>query len=148
MKTEPGAYSIDDLERDGATPWDGVRNYQARNIMRDDMRVGDMVIIYHSNTNPPAAVGIGKVASEPYPDPTQFDPKDSHYDPKSKKEAPRWMLVDISFENKFARPVTLHEVKNDPFFKTMPLVQKGMRLSVQPVKAEEYQKLLELSTQE
>lgn len=144
MKTEPGAYSIDDLKRDKVTPWDGIRNYQARNIMRDDMKVGDRVIVYHSNANPPAAVGIGEVASAPYPDPTQFDSEDSHYDPKSSTENPRWVLVDVAFVEKFARPVTLHELKNDPFFEKMLLVQRGVRLSIQPVRTAEFKKIYTL----
>ena len=97
MKSEPDAYSIDDLERDGREPWDGIRNYQARNMMRDDMKVGDKVFFYHSNCKEPGVVGVIKVASKPYPDPTQFDPESKYYDPKSKEDDPRWCLVDVEF---------------------------------------------------
>ena len=111
MKSEPDAYSIDDLERDGREPWDGIRNYQARNMMRDDMKIGDEVFFYHSNCKEPGIVGIMKVASEPYPDPTQFDKKSKYYDPKSKKDDPRWCLVDVAYKRKLKRTITLAEIK-------------------------------------
>ncbi len=99
MKSEPSCYSIDDMKRDKRTMWDGVRNYQARNMMRDDMKVGDEVLFYHSNTDPIGVVGVVEVASKPYPDPTQFDKKDDHFDPTAKKDDPRWFLVDVKFYN-------------------------------------------------
>ncbi len=102
MKSEPDAYSIDDLQRDGRDMWDGIRNYQARNMMRDDMKIGDEIFFYHSNCKEPGIVGIAKVVSEPYPDPTQFDKKSKYFDPKSKKEDPRWILVDVEFVRKLA----------------------------------------------
>lgn len=133
MKSEPEAFSLDDLERKGREPWDGVRNYQARNFMRDDMRVGDKVFFYHSNCATPGIVGIATVASDAYPDPTQFDPKDGHFDPKSSRDKPRWILVDIAFERRLGRTISLAEMKDDPALADMPLVRKGNRLSVMPV---------------
>ena len=100
MKSEPSDYSIDDLERDGMEPWDGIRNYQARNLIRDEMQVGDLAFFYHSSCKVPAIVGIMKIVSEAYPDPTQFDPKSNHYDAKSNEDDPRWLLVDVAFERK------------------------------------------------
>ena len=107
MKSEPEDYSIDDLKRDGREPWDGIRNYQARNMMRDDMRIGDKVFFYHSNCKEPGIVGISSVASEPYPDPTQFDPESKYFDPKSDTDNPRWMLVDVEFVRKLKKSITL-----------------------------------------
>jgi len=133
IKSEPEAYSIDDLARDGKTMWDGVRNYQARNFMRDQMQVGDLVFFYHSNAEPPGIAGIAKVASQSYPDPTAFDKKDIHYDSKSKKEKPTWFLVDIAFMKKFKKLFPLDEIKKIKGLEKMPLLQKGQRLSVQPV---------------
>ena len=133
MKSEPDAYSIDDLERDGRTHWDGIRNYQARNFMRDDMRVGDRVLFYHSSCDVPAVVGIARVASEPYADPTQFDPDSKYHDPKSTPEAPRWQLVDIAFERKLSRPVALTELKAHPELDDFLLNKRGNRLSIFPV---------------
>ncbi len=138
MKSEPGDYSIDDLERDGTTYWDGVRNYQARNFMRDRMRIGDGVLFYHSNARPPAVVGLARVYSESYPDPTQFDPGDSHYDPRSDPENPRWHLVDIEFQCRFDEAVTLPELRQRPDLEGMALLRRGQRLSVQPVTAREW----------
>jgi len=138
MKSEPTAYSIDDLKSDKRTTWDGVRNYQARNFMRDDMKIGDRVLFYHSNTKIPAVVGEGKVCSKPYPDETQFSSRDSHYDPKAKKDNPTWILVDICFVQKFKNPVSLYIIKANSKFKDMLLVQKGMRLSVQPISKEHF----------
>jgi predicted RNA-binding protein with PUA-like domain len=133
MKSEPDAYSIDDLERDGREMWDGIRNYQARNMMRDDMRIGDEVFFYHSNCKQPAVVGVARVASEPYPDPTQFDPDEKYYDPKSNPDDPRWILVDVEFVRKLDRPVTLAEIKAHPGLDDMILTRRGNRLSIMPV---------------
>jgi predicted RNA-binding protein with PUA-like domain len=133
MKSEPDAYSIDDLERDRTEPWDGIRNYQARNIIRDDMKVGDEAFFYHSSCKEPAVVGIMKIASEAYPDPTQFDPEARYYDPKSPKDNPRWMLVEVEFERKLKRPVTLRELKAHPALGDFRLNQRGNRLSIFPV---------------
>jgi predicted RNA-binding protein with PUA-like domain len=133
MKSEPDAYSIDDLERDGHDMWDGIRNYQARNMMRDEMRVGDKVFFYHSNCKEPGIVGVMKVASKPYPDPTQFDPESKYYDPKSNEEEPRWMLVDVEFVRKLSRTITLAELKAHPGLDGMILLRRGNRLSIMPV---------------
>jgi predicted RNA-binding protein with PUA-like domain len=133
MKSEPDAYSIDDLARDGTEPWDGIRNYQARNMMRDDMKIGDEILFYHSSCKIPAVVGIAKVASEAYPDPTQFDPKAKYYDPKSKEEDPRWILVDVAFVRKLDRPIPLSELKAHPALADFRLNMRGNRLSIFPV---------------
>lgn len=144
MKSEPDAYSIDDLERDGRDMWDGIRNYQARNMMRDEMQIGDEVFFYHSNCKEPAVVGIAKVASEPYPDPTQFDPESRYYDPKSDPDDPRWILVDVEFVRKLERPITLKEIKAEPKLEGMILTRRGNRLSVMPVTNAHWKKILSL----
>ena len=133
MKSEPDAYSIDDLERDGRDMWDGIRNYQARNMMRDEMRVGDKLFFYHSCCKEPGIVGIMKVASKPYADPTQFDPGSKYYDPKSKEDDPRWMLVNVEFVRKLSRTITLAELKAHPGLDGMVLLRRGNRLSIMPV---------------
>ena len=138
MKSEPDVYSIDDLERDGREMWDSIRNYQARNMMRDDMRIGDEVLFYHSNCKPPAVAGISRVCSEPYPDPTQFDPKSKYFDPKSTPEAPRWVVVDVQAVAPMAEFVSLPQLKETPSLDTMGVVQRGNRLSIQPVTAAEW----------
>ncbi len=145
MKSEPDVFSIDDLERDGSTPWDGVRNYQARNYMRDMMAVGDWILYYHSNTQPPGIVGVARVAREAYPDPTAFDPTSGYFDPKSSPEAPRWYLVDVGFVEKLPTMVSLDQLKSDPDLAEMLVVQRGQRLSVQPVEPEHFRHVLELS---
>jgi predicted RNA-binding protein with PUA-like domain len=137
MKSEADVYAIDDLERDGTTPWDGIRNYEARNFMRDRMRPGDLVLYYHSNARPPGVAGVARVASEPYPDPLQFDPGSRYHDPKSSEEEPRWILVDVAFEEKFPRLVPLDEIREHPKLQEMPLLTRK-RLSVQPVEPEAF----------
>ena len=144
MKSEPDAYSIDDLQRDKREPWDGIRNYQARNMMRDDMKVGDKVFFYHSNCKEPGVVGIMKVVSKPYPDPTQFDPDSNYYDSKSNPEDPRWILVDVGFVRKTKRNITLTEIKAHPGLDDMVLTRKGNRLSVMPVDKEHWDIILGL----
>ena len=144
MKSEPDAYSIDDLERDGREPWDGIRNYQARNMMRDDMKIGDEVFFYHSNCKEPGIVGIMKVASEPYPDPTQFDKKSKYYDPKSNKDDPLWCLVDVEFVRKLARTITLAEIKEAKGLDGLILTRKGNRLSIMPIEKKHWDRLLRL----
>ena len=144
MKSEPDAYSIDDLQRDGRDMWDGIRNYQARNMMRDDMKVGDEIFFYHSNCKEPGIVGIARVASEPYPDPTQFDKKSKYFDAKSKKEDPRWILVDVEFVRKLGRNVTLAEIKEQRSLDDMILTRKGNRLSIMPVSGKHWTKILSL----
>ena len=144
MKSEPDAYSIDDLERDKREPWDGIRNYQARNMMRDDMKIGDEVFFYHSNCKEPGIVGIMKVASEPYPDPTQFDKKSNYYDPKSPKDDPRWCLVDVEFVRKLERPIALSQLKAHPGLDGMILTRRGNRLSIMPVSDDHWDLILTL----
>lgn len=144
LKSEPSCYSIDDLKRDGVGMWDDIRNYQARNFLRDDVAKGDMVLFYHSSADPTGIVGIAKVVKEAYPDPTQFDASSYKHDPKSSRENPRWVSIDVRFVEKFKEPLTLHELKLDPFFKDMLVVQKGMRLSVQPVAERHYNRILKL----
>ena len=138
MKSEPSTYSIDDLERDGSTYWDGVRNFQARNFMRDDMKKGDLVLFYHSNAKPPGVAGIAKVSREAHPDPTQFDRKSKYYDPKSKKDDPTWWLVDVEFVEKFAEPVGLDVLKQTSGLDGMMVIKRGVRLSVQPVEKKHF----------
>ncbi len=144
MKSEPDVYSIDDLKRDRREPWDSIRNYQARNMMRDDMRIGDKIFFYHSNCKEIGVVGIMKVASEPYPDSTQFDPKSNYFDPKSSADNPRWQLVDVAFVKKFKRTITLAELKAQPGLEDMILVRKGNRLSIMPVSDEHWDLILGL----
>lgn len=134
LKTEPSAFSIDDLRREKTTPWTGVRNYRARNFMRDDMRTGDLCFLYHSNAGDETGIaGIAKVASSPYPDPTQFEKSSHYFDETSTKENPRWQLVDVAFVKRFAEVIPLAALKADPQLEGMMLLQKGSRLSVQPV---------------
>jgi len=144
MKTEPDVYSIDDLERDGTEPWEGVRNYQARNSMRE-MAEGDLVIFYHSNAKPPGAAGVCRVSREAYPDDTQFDKNSKYHDPKSKKEDPRWSLVEVAFVEKFAEPISLQALKDDPALEGMLVTQKGSRLSVQPVEKKHFKRVLKMA---
>jgi len=145
VKSEPNAYSIDNLVKDKKTYWDGVRNYQARNIMRDDMKKGDLVLFYHSNAEPNAVVGICEIVREGYPDFTAFDSENKHFDPKSSTENPTWIMVDIKLVKKFKRPVTLKEIKENPKLQTMRLVQRGNRLSVMPIEKKEFDLILKLS---
>jgi predicted RNA-binding protein with PUA-like domain len=148
VKSEPNSFSIDDLSKakNKTTHWDGVRNYQARNFMRDEMKLGDQVLYYHSNSDPTAVVGYCEVIKEAYPDFTAFDPADPHYDPKSKKDNPAWMMVDIKLVKKFKKPVTLDEIKNNPKLKDMRLVQRGNRLSVFPVEKKEFDEILKMAS--
>jgi predicted RNA-binding protein with PUA-like domain len=144
MKTEPDTFSIDDLKRKKHEAWDGVRNYQARNFMRDDMRVGDGVFFYHSNCAEPGIAGLAKVATDAYPDPSQFDPKSKYFDPGSSRDNPRWMLVDVKFVKKLKRVITLDELKNHKALADMRLLRKGNRLSVMPVEAADWKYILGL----
>lgn len=146
IKSEPYEFSIDDLEAAGQEPWDGIRNYQARNFMRDDMKIGDKVLFYHSNAKPPAVVGLAEVASEPYPDPTAFDPEAKYYDPKSDPDNPRWILVDMAYVNHLPRAVPLNELKADPRVDGMMLTRKGSRLSIQPVSRKHYDYIVKLAS--
>ncbi|HTH92915.1 MAG TPA: EVE domain-containing protein [Candidatus Paceibacterota bacterium] len=138
LKSEGDCYSIDDLQKDKQTAWTGIRNYQARNFMRDDMKKGDLALFYHSSSKPNGVYGIAKVTALAHADPTQFDKKDDHYDPKSKKENPQWVCVDVAFVKKFKEPVSLEEIKHDPHLDGMMVRATGSRLSVQPVSEKHY----------
>lgn len=145
VKTEPASYAYEDLERDGRTMWDGVRNYQARNFMRDGMQVGDPVLVYHSGGSAPGVVGVAEVASAAYPDPTQFDPNDPHHDPKATHDAPRWFLVDLVPVRALPRRVTLAELSADSATAGMSLTKRGNRLSVMPVEPRHFEHVLALA---
>jgi len=142
FKSEPEVYSIDQLKIDtenyGGVYWEGVRNYQARNFMRE-CKVGDYVLFYHSNTKPPGIVGIAKVVKEAYPDPVQFDKNNQYYDPKSSPDNPRWSVVDLAFVKKFNRKISLDELRSIPLLEEMKVVRKGNRLSITPVTKEEFE---------
>jgi predicted RNA-binding protein with PUA-like domain len=141
MKSEPESYSIDDLKRDRRTSWSGVRNYQARNFMRDGMKVGDLVLFYHSGDSGgegPGVAGVAKVSREAHPDTTALDKKDPRFDPKATKENPIWMMVEVEFVEKFPHPVSLKAMKAEPKLKDMIVLQRGQRPSVQPVDAQHF----------
>jgi len=145
LKTEPESFSIQDLQKapNQTTYWDGVRNYQARNFLRDEIKPGDRVLFYHSNADPPAIVGTAKVVKGGYPDHTAWDKKNHHYDPASTKESPRWYMVDIQLDQIFDSPLSLDDLKKVKSLAKMELLRKGSRLSVQPVTAEEFEVVLE-----
>jgi predicted RNA-binding protein with PUA-like domain len=148
MKTEPGCFSIDDLAGapNQTSSWDGVRNFQARNFMRDDMSVGDLVLFYHSVKNP-GVVGIARVARESYPDHTAWNPADQHFDPRSTPEKPLWFMVDVQFVEKFPHSVPLASLRGVKGLETMELLKKGSRLSVMPVTEEEFKIVTRLAKQ-
>lgn len=147
LKSEPEAYSIDDLKADPKhhEPWDGVRNYQARNMMRDEMKKGDLAFFYHSNCKPPGIVGIMKIVKEGYPDKTALDPKSKYYDPKHTADSPRWYHVDVQYQKKFKNIISLETLKQNPALKNMPLLRKGNRLSVMPVGKKEWDAILQMA---
>jgi len=146
MKSEPDTFSISDLsERPLQTEhWDGVRNYQARNMMRDDMKLGDHVFFYHSNCDLPGIVGIMEVVKEGYADYSAFDPDDKHFDPKSSADKPTWIMVDVRFVRQFSRTISLKELKQHPALADLALVRRGNRLSIMPVTAEQWVYILAL----
>ena len=146
LKTEPAVFSFDDLVQapQSTAGWDGVRNYQARNLLRDEMKKGDLALIHHSSADPPAVVGVAEVVREGYPDPTQFERGHDHYDPGSTREAPRWFQVDVKAVKKFSRPVTLPEIRSAPALAQMLLIKRGMRLSVQPVTKEQFEAIVKM----
>ncbi|MDJ0783600.1 MAG: EVE domain-containing protein [Desulfosarcinaceae bacterium] len=146
MKTEPSTYSIDDLlaEPGQTDHWDGVRNYQARNFMRDEMQPGDKVLLYHSGKHP-AVVGTAVVVREGYPDHTAWDPESDHFDPKSRPDTPTWYMVDVRCETKFTTPLPLKHLRGLSALSDMWLLRRGMRLSIQPVTAAEYEAILSLA---
>jgi predicted RNA-binding protein with PUA-like domain len=147
FKSEPGEFSIDDLNKSPGkrTDWDGIRNYQARNFIRDEMRKGDGVLFYHSNADPLAVVGYCEIVKEAYPDHTQFDPDNNHFDPGAIKKDPRWFMVDIKLKEKFKTPVTLKQLKECPKLKDFRLLQRGNRLSVMPVTRSEWDEIIRMS---
>nr|BDT28509.1 EVE domain-containing protein [Bacteriovorax sp. HI3] len=138
MKSEPDVFSIDDLKKKKKSGWDGVRNYQARNYMRDEMKIGDVVLFYHSSCEIPGIAGLAKVSKTSHPDPSQFDPKSEYYDEKATKENPRWFMVEVEFVEKFDQVVTLSTLKDTKGLESMPVVQKGSRLSINPVTEKEF----------
>ncbi len=140
MKSEPDVFSFDDLQQrpEQREPWDGVRNYQARNFMRDAMVEGDLVLFYHSNTKPPGVAGIAQIASAPYPDPTAFDPASKYHDPKSDPAKPRWFLVDVCYHSDLKQAVHLEQMKSMPELSDMQVLQRGNRLSIAPVSKQEF----------
>lgn len=146
VKSEPTEFSIDDLakSKNKTTCWDGVRNYQARNFIRDDMKKGDFVLFYHSNTDPNAVVGYCEIVKEAYPDHTQFDPEHKHYFPKADPKNPPWFMVDIKLIKKFKTSVSLNCIKENKKLKNMRLVQRGNRLSVMPVDKKEFDEILKM----
>lgn len=145
MKSEPSVFSIDDLEKEGTTLWEGVRNYQARNYMMNDMSVGDEVLFYHSNAEPPGVAGIAIVSKAAVPDPTVFDKKSEYFEPKATKEKPIWFCVEVKFSKKFKSVLSLTAIRENKKLSTMVLLQKGSRLSVQPVTAQEFKAVLEMA---
>jgi len=147
FKSEPGAYSFDDLVRDGIAEWDGVRNFQARNLLRDEIRKGDGILFYHSNVEPKAIMGTATVVRGGYPDHTAWDPGSEHPDPKSTPENPIWFMVDIKALDRFSTPITLETLKVTPRLAWMMLLRRGMRLSIQPVTAEEWKAIMALGSQ-
>lgn len=145
LKSEPHVFSIDDLRSAKKTAWEGVRNYTARNSLRDAMKIDDLAIFYHSSTEPAGAAGLARVCSAPYPDPTQFDPKSPYFDATSTREAPRWVVVDVAFVEKFPTLVTLAAMKAEADLKDMLVVQRGQRLSVQPVQPRHFAQVLAMA---
>jgi predicted RNA-binding protein with PUA-like domain len=144
MKSEPESFSIDDLQKlpNQTSSWDGVRNYQARNMMRDDMQLKDLAFFYHSNCKEPGIIGIVEIIKTSYPDHTALDPNSKYYDPKATKENPRWFMVDVKFKKKFKEVISLTDIKNNKQLKNMILVKPGNRLSVMPVTEQEWQNIL------
>lgn len=144
IKSEPHVYGLQLLKKEQRTPWDGVRNYQARNMMRDDMNIGDLVLYYHSNCAEPGVVGMARVVSEPHPDHTQFEKKSKYYDEKSKEDNPRWILVDFEYVGEFPKAVSLADMKADSKLEGMVVVRKGNRLSISPVEGKHFRRVCKL----
>ena len=144
MKNEPDDYSIDDLKKDKTEPWDGIRNYQVRNMIRDDMSIGDIAFYYHSNCDIPGIYGLMTINSKAYPDHTAFDKKAKYYDIKSDKKKPTWLMVDIKYKRKLKNPITLKELKSEKKLSNMKVVQKGNRLSITEVEKKDWEYILSL----
>lgn len=145
IKSEPDVFSIKDLEKVKQEPWTGVRNYQARNFMWREMQPGELAIFYHSNAKPSGAAGVAEVASEPYPDPTQFDPKSEYFDPNATEEKPRWWLVDFKHVATFKELIPLESLKADPALSEMLVCQKGSRLSINPVEKKHFNRVMKIA---
>ena len=147
MKSEPSCFSLDDLKRmpNRTDHWDGVRNYQARNLLRDEIKPGDGVLFYHSNCPEPAIVGLAKVVREGYPDHTALDPREKHFDPKSTSDSPYWFMVDVQYLCHLSHPLTREELRQHPVLCGMDVLRKGNRLSVQPVTRQEWQTILAIN---
>ena len=148
IKTDPSEFSLEDLKKskNQTTSWGGVRNYQARNFIRDDMKTGDEVLFYYSQSEPNAVFGTCTIVKDPYPDPTQFDPEDNHYFPSAAKSDPPWFAVDIKFTKEFKKPVSLVDIKANSKLKNMRLIQRGNRLSVMPVTKDEFTEILKMGS--
>jgi predicted RNA-binding protein with PUA-like domain len=144
MKSEPDVYGIDDLKKERTDHWDGIRNYQARNMIRDDMKKGDLALFYHSSCPEPGVVGLMSIAREAYPDFTAFDADEKYYDPKSDPDNPRWFMVDVRFKRKFRRIITLRELRECPELEGMTLLRRGNRLSITPVEQEHFDFIMSL----
>lgn len=147
MKSEPDAYSIDDLKNEQTSLWDGIRNYQARNFMMNDMKVGDEILFYHSNAKPPGIVGTATVSKKASPDPTQFDKKSKYFDVKSSKDNPRWHCVEVKFKSKFKEIISLDDLKSNNNFSEMLVTKRGQRLSIQPVRKQHFNAILSLASE-
>ena len=145
LKTEGDVYPIEQLEKDKKTPWSGVRNFKARNYMRDEMQVGDLCLFYHASTKVTGVYGVAKVVSHSYPDPSQFDRKSDYYEPRASEDHPIWMLVDVAFVKKFKHPVTVPEMKEDASLKDM-ILWKAPRLSIQPVTKKDFDRIIQKET--
>lgn len=148
MKTEPDVFSIDHLKSKKTSSWDGVRNYQARNFMRDEMKKNDLVLIYHSSCATPGVAGVATISKESHPDLTALDKKSDYYDPKATKENPRWFMVEVKFKEKFDRVIPLKELKEQPALKDMTILKKGNRLSITPVSPADFNYILDLANSE
>ncbi|MDR9387723.1 MAG: EVE domain-containing protein [Balneolaceae bacterium] len=144
MKSELDVYNLDHLKADGTEPWDGIRNYEARNMMRDQMNPGDLILFYHSNCKPPHIAGVARVASEPYPDPTQFDASNHYFDPKSDPNNPRWILVDVSYVTTFKETIGRDVLQDDPLLQEMVIFKRN-RLSITPVTQQEFERVCEIA---
>jgi predicted RNA-binding protein with PUA-like domain len=146
MKSEPSCFSLNDLKQmpKMTEHWDGVRNYQARNLLRDEIKIGDGVLFYHSNCPEPAIVGLARVVREGYPDHTALDPREKHFDPRSSDDKPIWYMVDVQYVCHLSQPITRDDLRQHPLLSGMGVLRKGNRLSVQPVRAEEWQAILDL----
>jgi predicted RNA-binding protein with PUA-like domain len=144
FKSEPDVFSIDDLRRDAVTAWEGVRNYQARNFLRDTARIGDLVLFYHSNADPTGVAGVAKIVKAGYPDPSALDKQSPYHDPKATRDANPWVMVDLAFVQAFRRVVTLDELRSDPRLDGLLVTKRGQRLSIQPVTPEHFQVIVKL----